>query len=89
MQKSPPPFIWACPEEKNILDCMSGPGSVLELCPCSQRVWDSRLTRNYRAFHHCASGLHHVCRVMHPAGSHTRRSADRLIHLMPAGSTMA
>lgn len=22
MQKSPPPFIWACPEEKNILDCM-------------------------------------------------------------------
>ena len=21
MQKSPPPFIWACPEEKNILDC--------------------------------------------------------------------
>lgn len=24
MQKSPPPFIWACPEEKNILDCGSG-----------------------------------------------------------------
>lgn len=21
MQKSPPPFIWAVPEEKNILDC--------------------------------------------------------------------
>jgi hypothetical protein len=21
MQKAPPPFIWACPEEKNILDC--------------------------------------------------------------------
>ena len=21
MQKEPPPFIWACPEEKNILDC--------------------------------------------------------------------
>jgi hypothetical protein len=21
MQKSPPPFIWACPEENNILNC--------------------------------------------------------------------
>lgn len=21
MQRAPPPFIWACPEEKNILDC--------------------------------------------------------------------
>lgn len=21
MQKAPPPFIWAVPEEKNILDC--------------------------------------------------------------------
>lgn len=21
MQRSPPPFIWASPEEKNILDC--------------------------------------------------------------------
>lgn len=21
MQKSPPPFIWASPEEKNMLDC--------------------------------------------------------------------
>lgn len=23
MQKSPPPFIWASPEEKNMLDCES------------------------------------------------------------------
>lgn len=23
MQKSPPPFIWASPDEKNILDCES------------------------------------------------------------------
>jgi hypothetical protein len=30
MQKSPPPFIWAVPEEKNILDCECGVGSKEE-----------------------------------------------------------
>jgi hypothetical protein len=56
MQKSPPPFIWACPEEKNILDCMSGPDPLLELCPCSFRTLGDRADTNDRAFHHCASG---------------------------------
>ena len=41
MQKSPPPFIWACPEEKNILDC------VLLTFPLDQLTdWVDR------AFHH-------------------------------------
>jgi hypothetical protein len=88
MQKSPPPFIWACPEEKNILDCMSGPGPVRAVTLQLTGLGSSADT-NDRAFHHCAFGLHHVCRGKHGAGSHSPRSADRLIHLMPVGSTMA
>ena len=46
MQKSPPPFIWAVPEEKNILDCEY---------EVEVRLWavvmGVLLTR--RALHHC------------------------------------
>ena len=39
MQKSPPPFIWACPDEKNILDCELN-------CKLS-------ISSHRRALHHC------------------------------------
>ena len=43
MQKSPPPFIWACPEEKNILDCESR---------CNDLLPSEVLTWTRRALHH-------------------------------------
>jgi len=33
MQKEPPPFVWAAPDEKDILTCASSFSHVMELAP--------------------------------------------------------
>lgn len=35
MQREPPPFIWAAPDEKNILTCTLVFLSLKKLCMCS------------------------------------------------------
>lgn len=51
MQKSPPPFIWAVPEEKNILDCECRVRSA-------PRLWWCEANNSCRAFHHCELATH-------------------------------
>lgn len=78
MQKEPPPFVWAAPDEKNILTCESY-GLVAETGGLTTTV--------NREFHHRMSTVEHWSPVL--AMLIYCRSEVRLIPLMPAGSSMA
>lgn len=78
MQKEPPPFVWAAPDEKNILTC--------ELCGLSAEIGGLMTTVN-REFHHRMSTAEHLSPVL--AILIYCRSEVHLIPPMPAGNSMA